>query len=92
MPTRSLRLVSPQVFTSSYVPACHQRGLKDPGATRPGVWRWLPEGELAPALGTDNHALVKVFDKEIDFPSLSLCSFPISRPLPRGQKLVPNRN
>ncbi|XP_063524022.1 protein KRBA1 isoform X2 [Pongo pygmaeus] len=43
-PTRSLRLVSPQVFTSSCVPACHQRGLKDPGATRPGVWRWLPEG------------------------------------------------
>ncbi|XP_033048888.1 protein KRBA1 isoform X12 [Trachypithecus francoisi] len=52
VPTRSLRLVSPQVFTSSCVPACHQRGLKDPGATRPGVWRWLPEGELAPALGT----------------------------------------
>ncbi|XP_011913021.1 PREDICTED: protein KRBA1 isoform X12 [Cercocebus atys] len=44
VPTRSLRLVSPQVFTSSCVPACHQRGLKDPGATRPGVWRWLPEG------------------------------------------------
>ncbi|XP_072865585.1 protein KRBA1 isoform X14 [Chlorocebus sabaeus] len=43
VPTRSLRLVSPQVFTSSCVPACHQRGLKDPGATRPGVWRWLPE-------------------------------------------------
>nr|XP_054511253.1 protein KRBA1 isoform X16 [Pan troglodytes] len=43
-PTRSLHLVSPQVFTSSCVPACHQRGFKDPGATRPGVWRWLPEG------------------------------------------------
>ncbi|XP_063671855.1 protein KRBA1 isoform X19 [Pan troglodytes] len=42
-PTRSLHLVSPQVFTSSCVPACHQRGFKDPGATRPGVWRWLPE-------------------------------------------------
>ncbi|XP_030682178.1 protein KRBA1 isoform X5 [Nomascus leucogenys] len=44
VPTRSLRLVSPQVFTSSCIPTCHQRGLKDPGATRPGVWRWLPEG------------------------------------------------
>ncbi|XP_008967048.2 protein KRBA1 isoform X12 [Pan paniscus] len=43
VPTRSLHLVSPQVFTSSCVPACHQRGFKDPGATRPGVWRWLPE-------------------------------------------------
>ncbi|XP_058283803.1 protein KRBA1 isoform X13 [Hylobates moloch] len=43
VPTRSLRLVSPQVFTSSCIPTCHQRGLKDPGATRPGVWRWLPE-------------------------------------------------
>ncbi|XP_055248322.1 protein KRBA1 isoform X11 [Gorilla gorilla gorilla] len=43
-PTRSLHLVSPQVFTSSCIPACHQRGFKDPGATRPGVWRWLPEG------------------------------------------------
>ncbi|XP_032100985.1 protein KRBA1 isoform X4 [Sapajus apella] len=43
-PTRSLHLASPQVFTSSCVPTCHQRGLKDPGATRPRVWRWLPEG------------------------------------------------
>nr|XP_012299011.1 protein KRBA1 isoform X9 [Aotus nancymaae] len=43
-PTRSLHLASPQVFTSSCIPACHQRGLKDPGATRPRVWRWLPEG------------------------------------------------
>ncbi|XP_017376428.1 protein KRBA1 isoform X3 [Cebus imitator] len=43
-PTRSLHLASPQVFTSSCVPACHQRGLKDPRATRPRVWRWLPEG------------------------------------------------
>ncbi|KAL0618455.1 Protein KRBA1 [Plecturocebus cupreus] len=43
-PTRSLHLASPQVFTSSFVPACHQRGLKDPGATKPRVWRWLPEG------------------------------------------------
>ncbi|XP_021572193.1 protein KRBA1 isoform X2 [Carlito syrichta] len=44
IPTRSLYLASPQAFTSSCVPACHQQGLKDPGNTRPGPWKWLQNG------------------------------------------------
>ncbi|XP_038308316.1 protein KRBA1 isoform X16 [Canis lupus familiaris] len=45
-PTRSFRLASPQALTSSSVPVpvCYQRGLKDPGAPRPGPWRWLQDG------------------------------------------------
>ncbi|XP_047703528.1 protein KRBA1 isoform X2 [Prionailurus viverrinus] len=43
-PTRSFRLASPQALTSSSVPICYQRGLKDHGATRPGPWRWLQDG------------------------------------------------
>ncbi|XP_059964454.1 protein KRBA1 isoform X4 [Mesoplodon densirostris] len=44
VPTRSLRLASPQALASGTIPACHQRGPKDPGAARPGPWRWLPDG------------------------------------------------
>ncbi|XP_015428195.1 PREDICTED: protein KRBA1 isoform X1 [Myotis davidii] len=44
VPTRSLRPASPQALTSSSVPACCQRGLKDHVATRPGPWRWLQDG------------------------------------------------
>ncbi|XP_068405748.1 protein KRBA1 isoform X10 [Eschrichtius robustus] len=44
MPTRSLRLASPQALASGTIPACHQRGPKDPGAARPGPWTWLPDG------------------------------------------------
>uniref|UniRef100_A0A8D1DYT8 KRAB-A domain containing 1 n=1 Tax=Sus scrofa TaxID=9823 RepID=A0A8D1DYT8_PIG len=44
VPTRSLRLASPQVPASGTVPACYQQGLKDPGTTRPGRWRWLQDG------------------------------------------------
>ncbi|XP_039109844.1 protein KRBA1 isoform X2 [Hyaena hyaena] len=43
-PTRSFRLASPQALTSSSVPVCYQRGLRDHGATRPGPWRWLQDG------------------------------------------------
>ncbi|XP_042830844.1 protein KRBA1 isoform X3 [Panthera tigris] len=43
-PTRSFRLASPQALTSSSIPICYQRGLKDHGATRPGPWRWLQDG------------------------------------------------
>ncbi|XP_029777638.1 protein KRBA1 isoform X4 [Suricata suricatta] len=46
-PSRSFRLASPQVLTSSSVPICYQRGLKDHGATRPGPWRWLEDGVAA---------------------------------------------
>uniref|UniRef100_A0A8C7A7I5 KRAB-A domain containing 1 n=2 Tax=Neovison vison TaxID=452646 RepID=A0A8C7A7I5_NEOVI len=42
--TSSFRLASPQALTSSGVPVCYQRGLKDHGAARPGPWRWLPDG------------------------------------------------
>uniref|UniRef100_A0A8C0DHV8 KRAB-A domain containing 1 n=1 Tax=Balaenoptera musculus TaxID=9771 RepID=A0A8C0DHV8_BALMU len=44
VPTRSLRLASPQALASGTIPACHQRGRKDPGAARPGPWTWLPGG------------------------------------------------
>ncbi|XP_066118661.1 protein KRBA1 isoform X10 [Saccopteryx bilineata] len=44
VPTRSLQPASPQALTSSSVPACCQRGLRDPVATRPRPWRWLPDG------------------------------------------------
>ncbi|XP_045877512.1 protein KRBA1 isoform X2 [Meles meles] len=40
----SLRLASPQALTSSGVPVCYQRGLRDHGAARPGPWRWLQDG------------------------------------------------
>ncbi|XP_066897980.1 protein KRBA1 isoform X2 [Kogia breviceps] len=36
VPTRSLHLASPQALASGTIPACHQRGPKDPGAARPG--------------------------------------------------------
>ncbi|XP_012891825.1 PREDICTED: protein KRBA1 [Dipodomys ordii] len=42
--TRSLRLASPQAFTSSCMTTCHQRRPKDPGPPRPGPWRWLQDG------------------------------------------------
>ncbi|XP_077005392.1 protein KRBA1 [Tamandua tetradactyla] len=44
VPTRNLHLASPPAFSSSIIPACHQQGLKDYGATRPGSRRWLQEG------------------------------------------------
>uniref|UniRef100_A0A8C9E0K8 KRAB-A domain containing 1 n=1 Tax=Phocoena sinus TaxID=42100 RepID=A0A8C9E0K8_PHOSS len=44
VPPRSLRLASPQALASGTIPACHQQGPKDPGAARPGPWRWLPDG------------------------------------------------
>ncbi|XP_057405925.1 protein KRBA1 isoform X11 [Balaenoptera acutorostrata] len=44
VPTRSLRLARPQALASATIPACHQRGPKDPGAARPGPWTWLPDG------------------------------------------------
>ncbi|XP_026957352.1 protein KRBA1 isoform X1 [Sagmatias obliquidens] len=44
VPTRSLRLASPQALAPGTIPACHQQGPKDPGAARPGPWRWLPDG------------------------------------------------
>ncbi|XP_070472806.1 protein KRBA1 isoform X18 [Equus przewalskii] len=44
VPTRSVQLASPQALTSSSVPACCQRGLKDHGAIRPGPGRWLQDG------------------------------------------------
>ncbi|XP_045421038.1 protein KRBA1 isoform X3 [Lemur catta] len=47
VPIRSLRLANPEAFTSSSVPTCHQRGLRDPGATKPGAWRWLQDGPAA---------------------------------------------
>ncbi|XP_004408931.1 PREDICTED: protein KRBA1 [Odobenus rosmarus divergens] len=43
-PTSSFRLASPQALTSSSVPICYQRGLRDHGAARPGPWRWLQDG------------------------------------------------
>nr|XP_031530398.1 protein KRBA1 [Vicugna pacos] len=43
VPTRSLQLASPQVLASGTIPTCFHRGLKDPGATRPGRWRWLQD-------------------------------------------------
>ncbi|XP_060161137.1 protein KRBA1 isoform X9 [Globicephala melas] len=43
VPTRSLRLASPQALAPGTIPACHQQGPKDPGAARPGPWRWLPD-------------------------------------------------
>ncbi|XP_032339115.1 protein KRBA1 isoform X2 [Camelus ferus] len=43
MPTGSLQLASPQALASGTIPTCFQRGLKDPGATRPGRWRWLQD-------------------------------------------------
>ncbi|XP_048196379.1 protein KRBA1 [Perognathus longimembris pacificus] len=44
VPTRSLRLASPQASTSGCMTACPQRRPKDAGATRPGPWRWLQDG------------------------------------------------
>ncbi|XP_013360098.1 PREDICTED: protein KRBA1 isoform X3 [Chinchilla lanigera] len=44
---QSPRLASPQAFPSSCVPACHQQGPKDQGATRPGPWRWPQDGVVA---------------------------------------------
>ncbi|TKC51282.1 hypothetical protein EI555_000203, partial [Monodon monoceros] len=44
VPPRSLRLASPQALASGTIPACDQQGPKDPGAARPGPWRWLPDG------------------------------------------------
>ncbi|XP_032499125.1 protein KRBA1 isoform X5 [Phocoena sinus] len=50
VPPRSLRLASPQALASGTIPACHQQGPKDPGAARPGPWRWLPdEGDRLPS-------------------------------------------
>ncbi|KAI5153832.1 Protein Krba1 [Manis pentadactyla] len=46
MPPRSLQLASPQVPTSSSVPSCYQRGLKDQ-VPRPGPWRCLQDGAAA---------------------------------------------
>uniref|UniRef100_A0A8C6BLM7 KRAB-A domain containing 1 n=1 Tax=Monodon monoceros TaxID=40151 RepID=A0A8C6BLM7_MONMO len=43
VPPRSLRLASPQALASGTIPACDQQGPKDPGAARPGPWRWLPD-------------------------------------------------
>ncbi|XP_053409382.1 protein KRBA1 isoform X4 [Nycticebus coucang] len=42
--TRSLRPANPEAFSSSCVPTCHQRGLRNLGATRPEAWRWLQDG------------------------------------------------
>ncbi|XP_020145264.2 protein KRBA1 isoform X1 [Microcebus murinus] len=47
VPSRSLCLADTEAFPSSSVPTCHQRGLRDPGATKPGVWRWLQDGPAA---------------------------------------------
>ncbi|XP_069318009.1 protein KRBA1 isoform X2 [Eulemur rufifrons] len=47
VPIRSLRLANSETFTSGSVPTCHQRGLRDPGATKPGAWRWLQDGPAA---------------------------------------------
>uniref|UniRef100_A0A8C3W8S4 KRAB-A domain containing 1 n=1 Tax=Catagonus wagneri TaxID=51154 RepID=A0A8C3W8S4_9CETA len=47
VPTRSLRLASPQAPASGTVPTCYQQGLKDPRATRPGRWRWPQDGPAA---------------------------------------------
>lgn len=49
VPPRSLQLASPQVPTSSSIPNCYQRGLKDQ-VPRPGPWRCLQDGELTSAL------------------------------------------
>ncbi|XP_008832018.1 protein KRBA1 isoform X2 [Nannospalax galili] len=38
VPSRNLRLGSPQIFTSTCIPTSH------PGTTKPGAWRWLPDG------------------------------------------------
>nr|XP_036855262.1 protein KRBA1 isoform X1 [Manis javanica] len=46
VPPRSLQLASPQVPTSSSVPNCYQRGLKDQ-VPRPGPWRCLQDGAAA---------------------------------------------
>ncbi|XP_045689932.1 protein KRBA1 isoform X2 [Phyllostomus hastatus] len=43
-PPRSPWPASPQALSSSSVPACCQRGLRDQAATRPGPWRWLQDG------------------------------------------------
>ncbi|XP_010617464.1 protein KRBA1 isoform X7 [Fukomys damarensis] len=45
VPNQSPRLASPQAIPSSCVPACYQQGLKDQGATRPGLWRWPQDGK-----------------------------------------------
>uniref|UniRef100_H0WT65 KRAB-A domain containing 1 n=1 Tax=Otolemur garnettii TaxID=30611 RepID=H0WT65_OTOGA len=42
--TRTPRLANPEAFASSCVPTCHQRGLRNLGATRPEAWRWLQDG------------------------------------------------
>ncbi|XP_051692951.2 protein KRBA1 isoform X10 [Oryctolagus cuniculus] len=47
VPARSLHLASPQAFSSSCIPACHQRGLKDHRTARPGPERWLQDGGRA---------------------------------------------
>ncbi|KAM8813075.1 protein KRBA1 isoform 2-T2 [Rhynchonycteris naso] len=44
VPTRSLRPASLQALTSSIVCACCQQGFRDPVATGPRPWRWLPDG------------------------------------------------
>nr|XP_013007703.2 protein KRBA1 isoform X4 [Cavia porcellus] len=46
-PTQSPRWASPQVFPFSCVPACHQPGLKDQGATRPRPWKRSQDGLVA---------------------------------------------
>ncbi|XP_058537396.1 protein KRBA1 isoform X3 [Ochotona princeps] len=46
VPARSLHLASPQAF-SSCAPACHPRGIRDHGTTRPGPEHWLQDGSAA---------------------------------------------
>nr|XP_008248323.1 protein KRBA1 isoform X12 [Oryctolagus cuniculus] len=55
VPARSLHLASPQAFSSSCIPACHQRGLKDHRTARPGPERWLQDG--APTRPSPLHCL-----------------------------------
>ena len=83
MPTRSLRLASPQALASGALPTCSPRGPRDLGAARPGQWRWLRDGERDSCLGTRSRVSsppCKIFDERIDFPFplLFLHSFTVS--------------
>ncbi|EHA98277.1 Protein KRBA1 [Heterocephalus glaber] len=57
VPTQSPCLAGPQDVPSSCVPACHQEGLKDQGATRPGLWRWPQDGNGVVARPSPLHCL-----------------------------------
>ncbi|XP_062048797.1 protein KRBA1 isoform X14 [Lepus europaeus] len=94
VPARSLHLASPQAFSSSCIPACHQRGLKDHRTARPGPERWLQDGAAEspcpaprlekrprPEAGEEPRGL----EPEHRRPSVTVSARTQGRLLPRGQ-------